>query len=246
MTTSEIKLACENNGGNGSSGEIFFADLFETYVTQSGPRRCLPKFDALFREVPATVGVADFIGVVAPRWRYTQQRLEKRLQGLPRAPVAEILSQLGYSRRVPREALIENSHYTQRVVSMALSGLLKAEVITNAVDRGYAIKPTFKLPQAEIHFYEIKLDKWRRALFQATQAQSYADKVYCVMPVGNKRQVLLDNRELFRRAGVGVILFEPSQWKLVELIPGRKAKPKRPSNKLDVLIRLAGIKNLLS
>ena len=235
----------EVNGETGSSGEIYFADLFETYITQSARKRCVPKFSALFREVPATVGVADFIGLVAPRWRYTQQRLQKRLHGLPRAPVAEILSRLGYNRRVTREELFESSHYTMPVMSMALHALVKADVITNAIDQGYAIKPKFKLPEAEIHFYEIKLDKWARALFQANQAQSYADKAYCVMPE-HKRHVLLENREQFRRAGVGVILFNPARWKLVELIPGRKTKPKRPASKLDVLIRLATTKNLLS
>lgn len=236
--TSKTGPASKVNDENASNGEIYFADLFETYVTQSKPRRCLPKFDAHFREVPATVGVADFIGLVAPRWGYTQQRLEKRLHGLPRGPVAEILSQLNYRRRITRETLIADSRYTKRVVSMALSGLLRAHVITNVVDRGYAIKPTFKLPQAEIHFYEIKLEKWRRALFQATQAQSYADKVYCVMPL-SKKEVLVKNRKLFQSAGVGVILYDPFRWNLVELVRGHKRKPKRPSNKLDVLIRLA-------
>ncbi len=235
----------ENNGQNASSGEIYFSDLFETFAMRSAPRRCLPKFNALFREVPATVGVADFIGLVAPRWRYAQQRLEKRLHGLPRGPIAEILAQLDYRGQASRDSLIENSHYTKQVVSMALSHLLKADIVSNAVDRGYAIRSTFKLPRAEIHFYEIKLEKWRRALFQATQAQSYADKVYCVMPL-SKRKVLVENREVFRNAGVGLILFDPTQWKIVELIPGRKAKPKRPANKLDVLIRLAVSKNVLS
>lgn len=234
-----------NSRDNGSSNEVHFADLFEAFVTRSPPRRCLPKFNALFREVPATVGVADFVGIVAPLWHFTQKRLEKRLHNLPRAPVAEILSQLDYTRHMPRETLINNSHYTRRVVLTALNGLLKAEVIRNTADRGYVIRSTFKLPEAEIYFYEIKLYKWRRALFQATQAQSYSDKSYCVMPIG-KKQVLLDNRDLFRRSGVGVILFDPLRWRLMELIPGRKAKPKRPENKFDVLVRLASSESLLS
>ena len=243
-----IEPISNQNGENGSSSEIYFADLFEAYVarmTQYTPKRCVPKFSALYREIPATVGIADFIGLIAPRWRYTEQRLAKKLHGLPRGPVAEILSRLDYKRRVSREDLFNMSHYSKPVVSMAVYGLLNAKVVRNGDDQKYLLDSKFKLPQADIHFYEIKMEKWRRALFQANQAQVYADKTYCIMPP-HKKQVLLDNGHLFRSAGVGVILFDPERWKLLELIPGRKAKPKKPADKLDVLIRLATARNLLS
>ena len=110
--------------------------------------------------------------------------------------------------------------------------------------KGIWLDSKFKFPQAEIYFYEIKMENWRRALFQASQAQVYADKAYCVMPQ-NKRQVVLNNRHLFQGVGVGVILFDPECGRLIELIPGRKGKPKKPADKVDVLIRLASAENLI-
>ena len=237
-----------NDVNKGSSGEIFLGDLFEAWVARMAraePRRCVPKFFAFYREVPATVGVADFIGVIGPRWRFTEQRLERKLHGLPRGPVAEVLSRLSYRRETSRKDLLKVSNYTRPVVSMAIQNLLNAKVIRNRGEQGYLLDSGFKYPQADVYFYEIKMENWRRALFQATQAQVYADKAYCVMP-HNKRQVITGNRQLFRNVGVGVILFDQDYGKVVELIAGRKKKPKRAADKLDVLIRLATAENLLS
>lgn len=226
---------------------MLFADLFEACVSRiarRSPRRCVPTFSGLYREIPATVGIADFIGVKAPRWRFTERRLEKKLHGLPRGPVAEVLTRLSYRRGMSREKLIKSSQYTRPVVSMAVHGLLKAKVVKYKADQGYLLDSKFKFPRADIYFYEIKIENWRRALFQASQAQVYADKTYCVMP-HNKRQVLLNNRHLFHGVGVGAILFDPGCGKLIELIPGRKRRPKKPADKVDVLIRLASAQNLL-
>ena len=233
---------------SGSSGEVLLGDLFEAWVvrkTRTEPRRCVPKFSGFYREVPATVGVADFIGVIGPRWRFTEQRLERKLHGLPRGPVAEVISRLSYRRETSREDLMKLSNYTRPVVSMAIHSLLKSKVIRNRGGQGYLLDSKFKYPQADVYFYEIKMENWRRALFQATQAQIYADKAYCVMPP-NKRQVILENRQLFRNVGVGVILFDQNYDKVVELISGRKKNPKRAADKLDVLVRLAAAENLLS
>lgn len=232
---------------SGSRGEVPFADLFADCVysvVRRSPRRCIPRFSGFYREIPATVGIADFIGVIAPRWRLTEQRLKKRLDGLPRGPVAEVLSRLNYRQGISREELITWSQYTRPVISMAVYGLLQARVVKYKKDKGYLLDSKFRYPRADVYFYEIKMENWRRALFQASQAQVYADKAYCVMP-RCKRQVLLNNRHLFQGVGVGVILFDSKSGKLVELIPGRKKKPKKSADKMDVLIRLASAQNLL-
>lgn len=230
-----------------SSGEVRFADGFEAYVSgrsRRSSRRCIPRFAGFYREISGTVGIADFIGVVAPRWSFTERRLRKRLNGLSRGPIAEILSQLEYKRGISRQELINSSQYTRSVVSTAVHGLLKAKVIRCRGGKEYLLHSNFKFPCADIYFYEIKMENWRRALFQASQSLVYADKAYCVMPM-NKRQLLLNNRHLFQGVGVGVILFDPACGKVVEVIPGRKRKPKKPADKLDVLIRLASAQNLI-
>ena len=126
-----------DNGG--SSGEVLFSDLFEACVSRMArrsPRRCVPTFSGLYREIPATVGIADFIGVKAPRWRFTERRLDKKLHGLSRGPVAEVLTRLSYRRGMSREKLIKSSQYTRPVVSMAVHGLLKAKVVKYKADQG--------------------------------------------------------------------------------------------------------------
>lgn len=228
------------------SGEVAFADRFEAYVcarTRRTSRRCIPSFAAFYREIPGTVGIADFVGVVASRWSFTERRLRNRLNGLSRGPVAEILYQLESKPGISRQELIDSSQYTRSVVSTATHGLLKAKVIRCRDEKECLLHPRFKFPYADIYFYEIKMENWRRALFQASQSLVYADKAYCVMP-NSKRQILLNNRHLFQGVGVGVILFTPACGKVVELIRARKRKPKKPADKIDVLIRLASAHNL--
>ena len=136
------ELISSQGDKGGSSGEVLFADLFEacvSRVTRKSPRRCVPKFSGFYREIPATVGIADFIGVLAPRWRFTERRLGKKLHGLPRGPVADVLSRLSYRRGMSREELIKASQYTRPVVSMATHGLVKAKVVKYKDDQGYLV-----------------------------------------------------------------------------------------------------------
>jgi hypothetical protein len=86
----------------------------------------------------------------------------------------------------------------------------------------------------------LKLSKWRRALAQATQAKLYANKVYCVFP-STSRKLVPKYCDVFRKLGIGLLLFDPVTGTVVESIRTRKSKSVRNAYRIDVLLRLATI-----
>ncbi|KAA0576061.1 hypothetical protein [Azospirillum sp. Sh1] len=233
--TSEEEL--RSNGGDSSITELFLSDLFESYLSRAGRKSNVPNFDAVVREFPAPVGVADFVGLVCRDWDKERIMIREKLLGLPRGPVAEVISKL--KDRSPRrqDYIASSSNYARGVVISAISSLLSAGVIRKT-ESGSLVKNDFSLPNAEIYFFEVKLQNWKRAIYQALQAKSYATKSYCVFPIGKKS--LIDcNKEVFYRNNIGVLLFDPERMALTEAIRARKQKPRSYSLAADVLIRLA-------
>ena len=243
LTSSVRKREFDSNAENFSSGEMWLADLFQQFLIEARPRRCIPKLSGLYREVSATVGVADFLGIVAPRWNYTGSRIKKFFNGLPSGPVAEVLIKINRKNLVSREEFFENTAFSRPVISSTLYGLTQSGAINLKKGKKAFYMSGFNLPQADLIFYELKLTKWRRALYQASQALEYCDKAYCVLPA-HKKKVMKRQIDIFRNAGIGLILFDSMRWKIVELVPAKRCKPKRPLNKISVLLKLPGEKNL--
>jgi len=66
------------------------------------------------------------------------------------------------------------------------------------------------LPTVDFWAFEVKINKWKRALFQAMQSKVFAARTVVVLPPDRER-VLLANLAKFRNMKVGVMTFDASR-----------------------------------
>ncbi len=222
-----------------TTSELQFANAFEEYLRSRKASPGIPRFDGIYREVAGTQGVADIVGVIAPNWKRTSHRLAKHLALVPRGPAAEIIA--GLARPHTFQYLLKRSLYSRRVFAQTLDKLLVMGVVRQAAPDLLSLSKRFPFPRLEIIFFELKITKWQRALAQAAQAKLYANKSYCVFPAGNG--AVMRQRELFRKMGIGVILFDAEAWRIREIVRTRKSGAIRRSHQLDVILRLSAIAN---
>ena len=71
----------------------------------------------------------------------------------------------------------------------------------------YFIQKTIVIPQLSIVSFELKIDNWKRALFQAIRYKTFSDYSYIVMPI-EKRNILEKNIEIFIANNVGIALYD--------------------------------------
>jgi hypothetical protein len=73
----------------------------------------------------------------------------------------------------------------------------------------------------ELWAYELKLRDWKRALYQALRYRKFASRVCVVMPP-NAKHLLQQNSGLFRRLGVGALVFDPDSGSVTRVVKARR------------------------
>lgn len=222
--------------------ELQLGDAFEKFFARARRRRAFPQFDGVYREVPGIQGIADFVCIKCADWNRQSARLGKAFRGLPRGPVAELIGNLSRPRR--RDTLIRSSSYTPRVLSAALFTLKASGIVVEKPTGLYRLSRRFRIPTFALYFFELKISKWQRALAQAIQAKTYANKTYCVFVSGIEKRVM-KKKDLFRQLGIGVLFFDPFREQLSEPIRTRKTRAIRRAHGIDILLRLATLRNCL-
>lgn len=207
-------------------------------LDQRRPTTILPRFSDIHFEVPGTFGVADLVGVVAPSWQRAKQSLVLRFDRIPRGPAAAIVALLHYGVPRTKEYILRRSQFSQRVTRGALNSLVSRKVVRDLGKGRFVLAARFKYPTAQIYFFELKLDKWKRALYQAAQARAYANKAYCVFPK-SKKAAIAPHRKIFQTMGVGVLLFDAASRSITEAVRTRRRPPSTERNRIDVVLRIA-------
>lgn len=236
--SSAIRRGYERAGSVNRRSEAYFSKQFAAVLRKSEAARRFGTLDVLFIEFSGTVGIADIIGLSASDWAKTRGPLSKKLGRLSKSASAHILSRLGHRSYTPRKAIFENSRVSPRQLETTIRALCRAKIIDAEGDGYYRLNAKFRLPKCTISFFEMKIEDWRRALFQAAQAQSYADRVYCVFPIG-RRELLQKHKQLFNRMGIGLVLFDLRTKAITELVKASSQKPKTPAHKVEMILRLA-------
>lgn len=179
------------------------ADAFERVLRA---REALPgvgRLSRVFREVDCHRGRPDFVGLARGSTRFlTGQTVAMKFAG------SLVLSFL--HERAPRslDYLVAESGLSVRTTRTALTELVRRRYVRRTVNGSFTLNPTKPLRQAQVWAFELKLDKPKRAVFQAQQYRSFAQRVLIVVPASQ-----LDLYEKFslamRRWGIGLASFDP-------------------------------------
>lgn len=181
--------------------------------------------DSLIAEFASKQGRPDFVGASHKLSRKMFQagcHLESALRS---GPVTRIFSELKPNAPRTRAYLEQVTGLPDSVVAQILKNLCSKGLIRSANNSSYVL-PTFLTSRAiEFWAFELKMDNWKRALYQALQYQAFAHRVTVVLSEKSHKRVTR-NLEAFRSKGIGVLLLNESNGELVPLCKARRMKPK--------------------
>lgn len=90
------------------------------------------------------------------------------------------------------------------VLRKVLRDLVVAKLIFPVAEDLYRLSKNISFPKIEICSFEMKLDNWKRALYQSTRYHSFSHRVFVVMPREAMSSVER-NKEQFVRMGIGLM-----------------------------------------
>lgn len=211
-------------------------EMGDAFQRRLRSRTALPgmrRFARIFREVDCQRGRPDFVGVSLER--RLPVRIAKGVGGFATAAVLSLLKPES-PRRL--EYVVRHSGFGREAVTSALRNLLGHGFIERRGDN-YCLASARELFEVDITAFELKLDKPRRALFQAQQYSLFANRVVIVVPP--TRLATFDiYQPALQRWGIGLAAFDPARRRFHLSLAPKWNNPVSRQHQAYALLRLAG------
>lgn len=209
-------MNCKHADNWRSEAEMALA--FEKLLCSGVELSGLGAFPAVYREVSCRQGRPDFIGIK------TQQAPLRGLSavGLVGADVLGLLK-----KRAPRTRafLRERLPYGEAAISASLRRLQLDGLIKVNESGSFLLDEAASFFDVEVVAFELKLNHARRALFQAKQSLSFADKAVIVVPesqLGSFKSHAIS----IQRWGIGIATFDAKSYEFALINKPRARKPR--------------------
>ena len=179
------------------------ADAFERLLNRGRTLPGVGRLSRVFREVDCHRGRPDFIALARGTTRFlTGKSITLKFAG------SLIMSFLHEKSSRSVTYLREHSGISLRTIKLALKELVERKYVLDAGGSSYLLNPARPLRQVHVWAFELKLDKPKRAVFQAQQYRSFAQSVLIVAPPS---QLPLYKKfgVAMRRWGIGFATFDP-------------------------------------
>lgn len=191
---------------------------FEEFLNNS--KQQFFKYDVLFKEVESFQGIPDYIGVQIR----DKESCEKFIDMISKEKwytTSKILSCLKSKMYHTMEYLEENTGLSKQTLQKEIMSLCKKDLVIQNVTGSYKLSDKYIVPQMQMCAFELKLDNWKRALFQAIRYKTFSEYNYVVMPI-DKKELLLKKIDVFRENNVGLLLFDSRLYKVELLYKAKK------------------------
>lgn len=95
--------------------------------------------------------------------------------------------------------------YGEKTLSSILSKLIKANIVTEINSNRYIISEEFEFPILQFISYEAKLQKWKKAILQASINKKFSSYSYVVLPIELAYKLKQNKINYFQTYNVGLI-----------------------------------------
>lgn len=184
----------------------------------------LERFDRVAPEVDFSQGRPDFVGVIADKnGRMTLPRIFGKTK-IPRSHVARVLTVIQRDESI---ALIDLAHAATVTLSRTrtiIRPLERIGAVCTDTDDTVRVVDLDRIARPDLWAFELKLDDWKRCLFQTLVCRSYARRVTAVFPATKAKQIT-KVAATFGQHGIGVMLFDTERRQLKPVV---KTKPQKP------------------
>ncbi|MFD6509958.1 hypothetical protein [Bacillus sp. NPDC060175] len=101
--------------------------------------------------------------------------------------------------------LQKSTDYGEKTLSAILSKLIKANIVTEINSNRYIISEEFEFPILQFISYEAKLQKWKKAILQASINKKFSSYSYVVLPIELANKLKQNKLDYFQTYNVGLI-----------------------------------------
>lgn len=219
--------------------EEHLSEIFENVLTNGEWSQYYPKMRHFARELDCQQGRPDFVAspMRTPRLHKTKRR--RLAQALHNPATARILSLA--KRNAPRteQHLCRVSGLSAPVVRRSITALEALGFLTRTPRESFILAPDFPATQWELWAFEIKVEKWQRALYQALQYRAFAHRVAIVVPEKSAHRVEAQ-ADRFRKLKVGAIVLDEQNSTMRFIVRPAKGQPASRFHHLYALGRFIG------
>ena len=197
---------------------------FEDVIRKKNWTPYYPPFTKILKEMDCLQGRPDFVGSFNDS-TFIPMDLKDRLASALRTPsLAQILSLLHYAAPRSRKYLLRKSGLSIPVTRRSIKILESHELVKQDGKSGYLLPSSFPKMRWELWAFEVKVDHWKRALYQALQYRAFANRVSVVLP---ERWIhrIEQNINRFRLLNVGVIALDADKRLIRFIVRPKKSSP---------------------
>lgn len=195
------------------------ADAFERFIVDKRGLPGVGRISKIFREINCQQGRPDFVAIIGRKRRFLNgNRVSLKLAG------SLVLSFLHEGAGRTPAYLCEHSGLSIRSVRQALAELSRHHYAKRTASGAFIANPSSSLHTVEVIAIELKLDRPRRAIFQAQQCRAFAQRVLIVVPPSQLR-TYQRYKVALRRWGIGIATFDLGTTKFVLQRKPRAGKP---------------------
>lgn len=194
------------------------------------------------REFKVDSAVPDFVLITASDYQDIIELSQKYPPEIFRGVYSSLICMLYGSSHTRSIDTIAKANFVSPTALVRAAKKLQELNILTLDDKNLRIARTkeFYLPKIDVISLELKLDKWKKALWQASRNKAYYAKSYVVMP-SEKEDLIRQNMDYFSVNGVSAVVVDTSGG-AVKFV-GRE---KRKDHSSDLTMqRLAGLSYLM-
>jgi hypothetical protein len=174
----------------------------------------------VIEESECSEGRADQVWArIEPGWKC--EALMANASLLVNPTVSRVLSALRGKKTLGEEELRSMVGVSLAVLRKAIRNLVGAALVISLAERLYRLARHVSFPKVEICAFEMKLDNWKRALYQSTRYRGFSHRVFVVMPACAPKSVV-ENKAIFAKMGIGLMTHATDGSTKVLVRPSKK------------------------
>ncbi len=185
----------------------------------------LEAFDRVDPEVDFSQGRPDFVGVKGAR------KGGRTLPGLyagthiPVSHIARVLTVLERDQAISMADLAQAAAVTLPRTRRIVQPLERIGAVSADAADTLRVVDLDRIDRPDLWAFELKLDDWKRCLFQTLVCRSYARRVTAVFPMSKAKHIEAI-APTFANHGVGVMLFDADTRVIRQVEPTTPSKPR--------------------
>lgn len=209
------------------------AQAFQRLLLSKNGLPSVGGFSAIYREISCQQGRPDFIAL-----RYAPSAAESEHMKVCGLVSPAILRRLKPAAPRTIDYLVAKLEFGRDSIRRSLRQLIERGYIEQLESGAFRLADVNRLQMPEIWAFELKLNNPKRAVFQAQQSRSYAERAIIVVPPGQDKNYRRFEMTM-QRWHIGLATFEPFTGIFQFVRKGRKSRALSPAQQLYTLSQLS-------